>query len=122
MNDPGQQVKGRPLSLDLFCNLWVSLSFERMVLVFNGYVLAIPNVCTPQGSDCILLAILPVPVAVGGGVLLAASATIHLFHKSVSSLIWSLLMSQGDSESVPYHSGYPAGPGTQLRDPRGLNQ
>ena len=38
------------------------------------------------------------------------------------SLFRSLLMSQGDSESVPYHSGYPAGPGTQLRDPRGLNQ
>ena len=38
------------------------------------------------------------------------------------SLIRSLLMSQGDSESVPYHSGYPAGPGTQLHDPGGLNQ
>ena len=40
------------------------------------------------------------------------------------SLFWSLLklMSQGESESVPYHSGYPAGPGTQLHDPRGLNQ
>ena len=31
-------------------------------------------------------------------------------------------MSQGDSESVPYHSGYPSGPGSQLHDPRGLNQ
>eukprot|EP01043_Picozoa_sp_COSAG02_P081767 COSAG02_NODE_20146_length_846_cov_1.552878_1_plen_50_part_10 len=31
--------------------------------------------------------------------------SIHLPHKSVNGLIWSLLISQCDSEPVPYHSG-----------------
>ncbi len=33
------------------------------------------------------------------------SCIFHLVHKSLNGLIWSLLISQGDSESVPYHSG-----------------
>ena len=38
------------------------------------------------------------------------------------SLIWSLLMSQGDSESVPYLVGSASGPRNELSKSRGLNQ
>ena len=47
---------------------------------------------------------------------------IHLWHKSVNGLIRSLLMSQGDSESVPYIDRCPSGPGNELSKSRGLNQ
>ena len=48
--------------------------------------------------------------------------TIHLPHKSLNGLIWSLIISQCDSESVPYINGCPNGPGNELSKSLGLNQ
>ena len=49
-------------------------------------------------------------------------ASIHLRHKSLNGLIRSLLMSQGDSESVPYIDRSASGPRNELSKSRGLNQ
>eukprot|EP01043_Picozoa_sp_COSAG02_P028117 COSAG02_NODE_1690_length_11299_cov_21.781071_5_plen_159_part_00 len=49
-------------------------------------------------------------------------SAIHLFHKSLNGLIRSLLISQGDSESVPYIDRSASGPRDELSKSRGLNQ
>ena len=80
----------------------------------------------PRGSRCPCT----VEASVSGFPMLE-SPTVDRFYTAVvsiwaislsHSLIRSLLMSQGDSESVPYIDRCPSGPGNELSKSRGLNQ